>query len=30
MGSMYSNLPIGRMDPEETLALLRFIAKRSG
>ena len=30
MGSMYSNLPIGRMDPEETLALLRFIASRRG
>ena len=30
IGSTYSNLPIGRMDPEETLTLLRFIAKRQG
>ncbi len=28
MGSMYSNLPVGRMDPKETLTLLRFIAER--
>ena len=28
MGSTYSNLPIGRMDPGETLALLRYIAQR--
>ena len=28
MGSAYSNLPIGRMDPQETLTLLRFIAQR--
>lgn len=28
LGSMYSNLPIGRMDPKETLTLLRFIAQR--
>ena len=28
MGSMYSNLPIGRMDPKETLTLMRFVAQR--
>ena len=28
MGSMYSNLPIGRMDPKETLTLLQYIAQR--
>lgn len=28
LGSMYSNLPIGRMDAKETLTLLRFIAER--
>lgn len=28
IGSMYSNLPIGRMDPKETLTLLQFIAQR--
>ena len=30
LGSMYSNLPIGRMDPKETLTLLRHVAKRRG
>ncbi|MYH14435.1 MAG: peroxiredoxin family protein [Gammaproteobacteria bacterium] len=29
LGSAYSNLPIGRMDPKETLALLRMIASRN-
>lgn len=28
LGSMYSNLPIGRMDPGETLKLLQFLAQR--
>ena len=28
IGSMYSNLPVGRMDPRETLTLLQFIAQR--
>ncbi len=28
LGSMYSNLPIGRMDPKETLALIQFIDGR--
>lgn len=28
LGSMYSNLPIGRMDPKETLALIQFIDSR--
>lgn len=28
LGSTYSNLPIGRMDPKETLTLLRMIANR--
>ncbi len=29
LGSMYSSSPVGRMDPEETLALLRILASRS-
>ncbi len=28
LGSMYSNLPIGRMDPKETLTLIQFIDSR--
>ena len=28
MGSTYSNVPIGRMDPEETLNLMKFLASR--
>ena len=28
LGSAYSNLPVGRMDPKETLVLLRMIASR--
>ena len=28
LGSAYSNLPIGRMDPNETLTLLRMISSR--
>ena len=28
LGSMYSNLPIGRMDPKETLALIQLIDSR--
>ena len=28
LGSSYSNLPIGRMDPKETLTLLRMVASR--
>ena len=28
LGSAYSNLPIGRMDPQETLTLLRMVASR--
>ena len=28
LSSTYSSSPVGRMDPEETLALMRFIAKR--
>ncbi len=28
LGSVYSNLPIGRMDPQETLTLLRMLASR--
>lgn len=28
LGSAYSNLPIGRMDPKETLTLLRMVASR--
>lgn len=27
MASTYSNSPIGRMDPEETLSLMRFLTK---
>jgi peroxiredoxin len=30
MGSTYSNVPIGRMDPEEALNLMRFLASRRG
>jgi len=30
MGSTYSNVPIGRMDPEETLNLMKFLASRRG
>lgn len=25
MGSTYSNVPVGRMDPAETLALIEFL-----
>ena len=28
LGSMYSNLPVGRMDPKETLALIQLIDSR--
>lgn len=28
LGSVYSSAPIGRMDPEETLALVTMLAKR--
>ena len=28
LGSAYSNLPIGRMDSQETLTLLRMVASR--
>ena len=28
MGSTYSNVPIGRMDAEETLTLMKFLASR--
>ena len=28
LGSMYSNLPIGRMDSKETLTLIQFIDSR--
>lgn len=27
LGSMYSSSPVGRMDPEETLGLVRILAK---
>ena len=30
MGSTYSNVPIDRMDPEETLNLMKFLASRRG
>lgn len=33
LGSAYSNLPVGRMDPQETLTLIKFIkqmAERRG
>jgi len=29
LGSTYSSSPVGRMDPEETLALVRILASRS-
>lgn len=29
MGSTYASSPVGRMDPEETLALVRILASRS-
>ena len=29
LASVYSSSPIGRMDPEETLALVRILASRS-
>ncbi len=29
LGSVYSSSPVGRMDPEETLTLLRILASRS-
>ena len=29
LGSSYSSSPVGRMDPEETLGLLRILASRS-
>ncbi len=29
MSSTYSSSPIGRMDPEETLSLMKFITSRS-
>ena len=28
MGSAYSNLPVGRMDPKDMLTLLRFVISR--
>ena len=28
MGSTYSNLPVGRMEPEETLTLVKFLTSR--
>ena len=29
LGSVYSSSPVGRMDPEETLELIRILARRS-
>ena len=29
LGSLYSSSPVGRMDPEETLSLVRILASRS-
>ena len=29
LASVYSSSPVGRMDPEETLALVRILASRS-
>jgi hypothetical protein len=29
MSSNYSSSPVGRMDPEETLTLVNFLAKRA-
>jgi len=29
LGSVYSSSPVGRLDPEETMGLVRFLASRS-